>query len=89
MKMIRYKVSKASRVSRINKKISGNKSGIKLENKRIGVSRMSVTMEKPVDISPVARMKQMKLMTQEVMKAKGLDITDIRKMIGIKRYEQD
>jgi len=47
---------------------------------------MNVILEKPVVIAPMARMKQM---AQEAMLKKGLTGNDVRKMIGIKRYEQE
>ena len=56
-----------------------------LKSKKGGI-KMNVTLEKPVVIAPMARMKQM---AQEAMLKKGLTGNDVRKMIGIKRYEQE
>jgi len=53
---------------------------------RIGVSRMSVVIEKPVAMGTMARMRQI---AQEAMKVKGMTEKDVRKILGIKKYEQD
>lgn len=78
MKMIRYKANKPR----------ANSSRIKPKIKRIEVNRMSVVIERPTPsiIAPMARMKQM---AQEAMKAKGMTEKDVRKILGIKKYEQD
>ena len=84
MKIIRRKVSRVGAIGKSSKKDRISKS--KPRVKRSGVSRMSVVIENPVSVAPMARMKQM---AQEAMKAKGMTEKDVRKILGMKKYEQD
>ena len=83
------KIIRLSKV-KVKTKINGYKCKSRVKTKvklwKGGVNRMSVVVEKPVVLAPMAKMKQM---AQKAMKAKGLTGGDVRRMIGIKRYEQE
>lgn len=80
--MIHEKI-KHSKVKRIRPKRNSSK---KIKLWKGGVKMNAIVEEKPVILAPMARMKQM---AQEAMMKKGLTGKDVRKMIGIKRYEEE
>jgi len=49
-----------------------------------GGVKMNVVVESPIKIGTMAKMRQM---AQEAMKAKGMNEKDVRKILGIKKYE--
>lgn len=84
MKVIRYKTSRIKGKFAVSCNKCKRKKNVRLW--KGGVCKMSAVIEKPVKMGAMARMKQM---AQEGMKANGMTEKDVRKILGIQKYEQD